>query len=174
MFTIPGLASHDVANDGRLSVNRAARRRNLSPGAWVADQDGNPCYQDCQDPGAPHLVKFRLWSKNTARTHIFRQTGGDPAKLKYNPWTSHKRIRHDDAGQVQGLQVVPLRDLHRAIPGAYLPEIRPRSLLPRKQAFIQITAVKPLPQVGFPVPQHIRKVPAIHFPAPLSAPCPHP
>ena len=102
VFTVPGMASHDIANDGRLSVNRAARRRNLSPGAWVADQDGNPCYQDCQDPDAPHLVKFRLWSKNTARTHVFRETGGDPSKLKYNPWTSHKRVRHDDSGQIQG------------------------------------------------------------------------
>jgi hypothetical protein len=105
VFTVPGMASHDIANDGRLSVNRAARRRNLSPGAWVADADGNPCNpakQPCADPGGPHLVKFRLWSKNTARTHIFRETGGDPSKLKYNPWTSHKRVRHDDQGNLPG------------------------------------------------------------------------
>jgi hypothetical protein len=101
-FTVPGMPDHQSANEGRLSVNRAARRRNLSPGAWVADQDGNPCYQDCQNPDAPHLVKFRLWSKNAARTHVFRETGGDPGKLKYNPWTSHKTVRHDDSGQLPG------------------------------------------------------------------------
>ena len=96
--------SHDSANDGRLSVNRAARRRNLAPGAWVADADGNPCNPlktPCADPAAPHYTRFRLWPKNEARTHIFRSTGGDPAQLKYNPWTSHKRARHDDSGQLQ-------------------------------------------------------------------------
>jgi hypothetical protein len=94
------LESHDAANEGRLSVNRAARRRNLSPGAWVANEAGEPCRADCPDPGAPHYLRVRLWAKNLARTHVFRETGGDPSKLKYNPWTSHKKPRHDDDGQL--------------------------------------------------------------------------
>lgn len=100
-FDIP-MPDHDSANQGRLSVNRAARRRNLSPGAWVADQHGNPCYKDCADPSAPHYTRFRLWPKNEARTHVFRQTGGDPSKLKYNPWTASKRVKYDDQGQLPG------------------------------------------------------------------------
>ena len=54
------------------------------------------------DPAAPHYTRFRLWPKNEARTHIFRQTGGDPANLKYNPWTASKRVKHDDQGKLPG------------------------------------------------------------------------
>lgn len=98
VYTIPGFPDHATANEGRLSVNRSARRQNLSPGAWVTDQDGQPCYKDCQAPSAPHEVHFRLWSKDRARTHVFRQSGGDPANLKYNPWTSHRTRRFSDDG----------------------------------------------------------------------------
>lgn len=100
-FDIP-MPDHESANRGRLSVNRSARRQNLSPGAWVAGSDGEPCKPPCPDPGAPHYTRFRLWSKNAGRTHVFRESGGDPAKLKYNPWTSHKRQRYDDSGKPPG------------------------------------------------------------------------
>jgi hypothetical protein len=92
--------THAAANEVRLSVNRSARRQNLSPGCWVTDQDGqkcNPLQNPCQDPDAPHYVKLRLYSKDSGRTHIFRQSGGDPAKLKYNPWT-RKKPRYDNSG----------------------------------------------------------------------------
>jgi hypothetical protein len=98
VYAIPGFPSHDTANEGRLSVNRSARRQNLSPGAWVTDNDGEPCYKQCQDPAAPHQVHFRLWSKDQARTHVFRQSGGDPQNLKFNPWTSHRTRRFSDSG----------------------------------------------------------------------------
>lgn len=97
-YVVPNMASHRIANEARLSVNRAARRRNLSPSAWVTDQDGQSCYKDCQDPDAPHGVRFRLFAKNQARAHIFQQTGGDPANLKYNPWKSAPR--HGDDGRI--------------------------------------------------------------------------
>lgn len=98
-YDIPGLATHDIANTVRLSVTRAARRQNLSPAAWVADQAGNPCYKACADPDAPHTVRFKLWSKDKARGHVFRQSGGDPANLRFNPWTANRNRRYSDSGQ---------------------------------------------------------------------------
>jgi hypothetical protein len=98
-FRIP-MPNHEAANEGRLSVNRSCRRQNLSPAAWVDDQDGQPCNpakNECADPDGPHYTSFLLWDKNRARTHIFRQTGGDPAKLKWNPW-ARQTPRYDDYG----------------------------------------------------------------------------
>lgn len=98
VYVIPGFTSHATANNGRLAVNRSGRRLNLSPGAWVSDDAGEKCYKDCQAPDGPHQVRFRLWSKNRAREHVFRESGGDPSKLKYNPWTSHRNRPYDDSG----------------------------------------------------------------------------
>ena len=95
-FDIP-MPTHDAANEGRLSFNRSARRQNLSPGAWVADQAGEPCRHDCADPEAPHYLRVKLWAKDKGRGHIFRQSGGDPGKLKYNPWARGKR--YSDSGE---------------------------------------------------------------------------
>lgn len=98
------LPSHGIANDARKLVQAAAKRRNLAAGAWVTDHDGQQCLDGwrgappCQDPEGPHYVKFRLWSKDAARTHVFRQTGGDPSKLKYNPWRQGKTQKYDDHG----------------------------------------------------------------------------
>ena len=99
VYVIPGFPTHDAANEGRLSVNRSARRQNLSPGAWVTDDAGDPCHKACQDPSAAHQVRFRLWSKDKARSHVFRESAGDPANLKYNPWTSHRTRRFSDSGE---------------------------------------------------------------------------
>ena len=98
VYTIPGFTSHEAANNGRLSVSRAVRRRNLSAGIWVGDQQGRQCYTACEDPAAAHSVHFRLWSKDEARRHIFQQTGGDPANLKYNPWARGATQAFDDSG----------------------------------------------------------------------------
>lgn len=104
-YTVPATwPSHQAANEVRLSLNRSARRQNLSPGAWVTDHDGNQCNplkNPCPAPDGPHLVKIKLWTKNQGRTHVFRQTGGDPARLKYNPWR-RKSPRYDDRGQRSG------------------------------------------------------------------------
>lgn len=99
VYDIPRLRSHDVANEVRRSVTRSARRRNLSPACWVADEAGNPCWKACQNPGAPHMTRFRLFSKDAARGHILRETGGDPSKLKWNPWDQGKNRRYSDSGQ---------------------------------------------------------------------------
>lgn len=98
-FAIGGFANHEAANQGRLSVGRGLTHHNLARAAWVTDQDGSPCYQDCGAPDAPHGVHFRLIAKKTARTYIYRQTGGDPAKLKYNPFARRKQVALDDDGK---------------------------------------------------------------------------
>lgn len=99
-YDIP-MPDHDSANRGRLSVNRSARRQNLSPGAWVADEAGERCVPPCAAPEAPHYLRVKLWPKTAGRGHVFRQTGGDPAKLKYNPW-ARTGPRFDDQGERNG------------------------------------------------------------------------
>jgi hypothetical protein len=84
--TIP-MQDHHAANEGRLSVRRGARHfGGLSAAAWVIDQDGEQCIDECRDPRAPHALVFSLSSKERGRAHVYREAGGDPANLKYNPW----------------------------------------------------------------------------------------
>lgn len=98
-FLISPMPTHTIANDARLSVGRALVHFNLSRTAWVVDGDGEPCYRDCKDENAPHGVKFRLFSKNAGRRHIVQQAGGDPSKLKYNPFEKRKTTAFDDDGK---------------------------------------------------------------------------
>jgi hypothetical protein len=70
----------------------------VSCAAWVTDADGEPCYRSCADPSAPHGVHFRLFPKNASRRFVTEQAGGDPAKLKYNPWKRKSGPRFDDNG----------------------------------------------------------------------------
>lgn len=98
-YPIRGLASHKVANEVRLSIQRAQAHLGFAQAARVIDGDGLPCYKGCQDPSAPHGVTFRLWSKNGARAHVYKQTSGDPQNLKYNPWKRADPAIIDDAGR---------------------------------------------------------------------------
>jgi hypothetical protein len=98
-YMIPGLPSHDVANETRLSLGRGLTHFGLCKSAWVADADGTPCYRDCQDPDGPHQAGFELHSKNAGRRYLVKQTGGDPTKLKWNPYSSKKPGRFSDSGK---------------------------------------------------------------------------
>lgn len=98
-YPISGLASHAIANEVRLAVQRGQGHLGFAEAARVVDEDGNPCFRACQDPLAPHGVTFRLWSKDGARAHVFRQTSGDPANLKYNPWKRADPALVDDRGK---------------------------------------------------------------------------
>lgn len=94
---IPALPSHQVANKSRQLIKNAGQHLGVSIGAWVTDQDGNPCWKDCADPDAPHYVRFRLFTKNSGRAKVVKDTGGDPSKLKYNPFARNSpRILDDD------------------------------------------------------------------------------
>src|ERR1700679_3193338 len=68
-YYVMNLPSHEVANQSRLSVTRALEHYGLAKACRVVDQEGNPCYKDCQDPAAPHGVSFVLRSKTSAREH---------------------------------------------------------------------------------------------------------
>jgi hypothetical protein len=99
IYPINGFTTHHAANEGRLSINRAGGHLGVSVSSWVTDQAGQRCYEHCQDPQAPHGVYFRVWSKNSARQHVYRQSGGDPANLKYNPFAKKKGPAVDDSGR---------------------------------------------------------------------------
>lgn len=98
-YPIRGFASHEVANRARLSVQRGQAHLGFGMAARVVDEAGMPCWKDCQDPAAPHGVTFKLWSKNGARAHVFRQSQGDPQNLKYNPWKKAQPRLIDDQGK---------------------------------------------------------------------------
>jgi hypothetical protein len=98
-YMIPGLPGHGVANETRLSIGRGLVHFGLCKSAWVADSDGTPCYRDCQDPEAPHQAGFELHSKNKGRRYLVEQTGGNPAKLKYNPFSPGRPGRFNDSGK---------------------------------------------------------------------------
>lgn len=99
VYDIPSLPTHGAAVEGMKSLYRSARRQNLALAAWIADEAGDQCGRDCQADNTQHRVRFRLFSKNNARTHVFRQSRGDPANLKYNPWDRARTQRYTDDGR---------------------------------------------------------------------------
>jgi hypothetical protein len=98
-FAVDSLESHEVANDWRLRVGRAADHLGVSDATWVVDQAGNPCPRDCQPPGTPHGIRFKLYSKDAAREHVTREADGNPANLKYNPFQRAEPRRIADDGR---------------------------------------------------------------------------
>lgn len=85
-YPVGPFPGHDIANESRLVIGRALEHFGYPRAARVVDRDGQPCHGDCADPAAPHSVTFRLFAKHAARAHTLRETGGDPANLKYNPF----------------------------------------------------------------------------------------
>lgn len=106
-YQIPGFPSHEAAAEGMRSLYRAARRMNVSFAARVCDDTGEQCWEPgtpledyCYDPQGEHRVHFLIWSKNRARAYVLEQSGGDPSKLRYNPWERAQKTRVTDDGQV--------------------------------------------------------------------------
>lgn len=99
IYPVDGFASHDAANQGRLSVNRGGKHLNISTAAWVVDMDGQHCPGNCNAPDTPHGLRFRIWSKDSARQHILASTGGNPANLRYNPFARGRGPSVDDSGR---------------------------------------------------------------------------
>lgn len=85
-YVLKGTLTHESANEARLSVRRGARHFGVSCAARVIGPDGEKCTYDCPDPSAAHTIAFQLYSKDAAARYLVRQTGGDPSKLKYNPY----------------------------------------------------------------------------------------
>ena len=98
-YPIPPAGTHEQANAARKWINSAADHYGVSAAAWVTDQDGIQCYKACRGPELPHGLRFKLWSKDEARKHVVRQSGGNPANLKYNPFRRADQRLVDDSGQ---------------------------------------------------------------------------
>jgi hypothetical protein len=97
-YYVGNLPGHEVANEARRAITRGLHHFNLAPTAWVTDTAGEPCWKDCKDPDAAHGAGFELHSKNAARKYIVDSTGGDPSKLKYNPFAPPPQPRFSDDG----------------------------------------------------------------------------
>jgi hypothetical protein len=105
IYPVDGFTDHESANQGRLSANRAGRHHNIAISTWVVNAKGDGCWKDgslqCTDPEGPHGIRFTVHSKNAARGHIVAKSGGDPSRLKYNPFAKHRAADYrDDDGNV--------------------------------------------------------------------------
>lgn len=98
-YVIPPMATHEQANELRKWIKVAGDHLGPSAAAWVTDQDGMQCWKACRDANAPHGVNFKLWSKDEARKHEVRVSGGNPANLKYNPFARAEPRIVDDSGE---------------------------------------------------------------------------
>lgn len=78
-YLIQGFASLEAANEGRKSVNNAARHLGVSCSS-AEKTDIFPAAD------GTFTVRFRIWPKDAGRSHVHRATGGDPANLVYNPF----------------------------------------------------------------------------------------
>jgi hypothetical protein len=78
-YVIGGFASKHAANEGRKSINNAARHLGVSCSSTEAAD-----LQELTD--GSWQVRFLLFPKNEGRRHIHSQAGGDPANLAYNPF----------------------------------------------------------------------------------------
>jgi hypothetical protein len=98
-YPIDGFEGHEAANRGRMSVRRGCQHLGVSCACWVVDADGERCYKDCKDGNAPHGLRIRLFPKDSGRKYVAEQTGGDPSKLKYNPFKRAESRILDDSGR---------------------------------------------------------------------------
>lgn len=105
-YFVMGLPTHDAANQARLSVGRGLVHHNFARASWVVDADQQPCNPlkaPCRDPKGPHGVAFAIYAKSAARRHVYQQSGGDPQKLKYNPFAKRNTGGYDDDGNARGV-----------------------------------------------------------------------
>ena len=94
-YNCDGFATREAANEGRKSINNAARHLGVSCSSKEADDvlaltDGT------------WRVRFRLFAKNAGRAHVVAQTGGDPSKLAYNPFKRGEGPLVDEDGRPIG------------------------------------------------------------------------
>jgi len=83
-YVVSGFADREAANEGRKSINNAARHLGISCSSRESEdvlpaQDGT------------FTVRFRVWPKAGGRAHVHQAAGGDPANLAYNPFARAPR-----------------------------------------------------------------------------------
>lgn len=91
-YNCDGFTTREAANEGRKSINNAARHLGVSCSSKEADD-----VQALTD--GTWRVRFRLFPKNAGRAHVHQQTGGDPSKLAYNPFARSEGPLVDDDGR---------------------------------------------------------------------------
>jgi len=95
-YVVKGFASHEAADQGRRSINNAARHLGISCSSRAADHI-------IEAPDGTFEVHFRLYPKSGGRAYVRQQTGGDPTKLAYNPFKRAERPAVDDSGHSQAI-----------------------------------------------------------------------
>jgi hypothetical protein len=94
-YEVNGFESREAANEGRKSINNAARHLGVS----CSSREGEHV-QELTD--GTFRVTFTLWPKAAARAHVHKQAGGDPSNLAYNPFARAQGPVMDDAGRPVG------------------------------------------------------------------------
>jgi hypothetical protein len=95
-YIVKGFADWEAADRGRRSINNACRHLGVSCSSRAAEHI-------IQAPDGTFEVHFRLYPKSTGRQYVRQQTGGDPAKLAYNPFQRGERAIVDDSGRSQAV-----------------------------------------------------------------------
>jgi hypothetical protein len=97
-YYVRGCDDHEMANQVRLTINRALKHFGLTPSSWVVDSADKQCYKNCQDEKATHGVGFELHTKDAARRYILEKAKAAPSKVKYNPYSRKKTQKFSDDG----------------------------------------------------------------------------
>src|ERR1039458_6952814 len=94
-YVVPGFTSYSAANDGRNAIYNAARHLGVACSSRKAEDIHSA-------PDGTWSVHFKLYTKNEGRQYIRASTGGDPAKLAYNPFQrAAPRVLDDDGRTLQ-------------------------------------------------------------------------
>lgn len=90
-YWIRGIGDHKTAQTARRAVNTAAQHLGVSCSSRMREDV-------LQEADGTWSVRFRLFTKESARAVIAARAAGDPSKLAYNPWARKARRILDDAG----------------------------------------------------------------------------
>ena len=94
-YVVDGFATREAANEGRRSINNAARHLGVSCSSREADH-----IEQLTD--GTWRVSFTIWPKNSGRQHVAATYGHDPASLPYNPFRGGEGPLYDDHGRPVG------------------------------------------------------------------------
>lgn len=90
-YVVPGFTTFAAADEGRRSINNAARHLGVSCSSRKKDHI-------VAEPDGTFSVHFRLYPKSAGRAHVHAQAAGDPSNLAYNPFRRAEKRAFDDDG----------------------------------------------------------------------------
>lgn len=91
-YYVDGFATEEAAQEGRRSINCAARHLGVSCSSRRDEH-----VEQLSD--GTWRVQFTIWPKNHGRQHVADAYGHDPASMPYNPFQRGEGPIVDDSGR---------------------------------------------------------------------------